>query len=124
MLLPWQCFCQGALGQNFQFFVKNVLFLAQNLFISNFVVQIRNQRLRIDPCGKFQPDWTKDKGTRISTSNDTKNCLMTSANFLWLLRDFVPEYYYAKFGINWTTNKEKQRRHISSLYDAKIPQPQ
>ena len=32
---------------------------------------------------------------------------MTSAKFLWLLRDFVPEYYRAKFGINWTTNKGK-----------------
>ena len=30
---------------------------------------------------------------------------MTSAKFLWALRDFVPEYYYAKFGCNWTTNK-------------------
>ena len=30
---------------------------------------------------------------------------MTSANFLWLLRDFVPEYHHAKFGCNWTTNK-------------------
>ena len=28
-----------------------------------FLVQIRNQRLKIDPCAKFQPDWTKDKGT-------------------------------------------------------------
>ena len=28
-----------------------------------------------------------------------------SAKFLWLLRDFVPEYYHAKFGCNWTTNK-------------------
>ena len=27
---------------------------------------------------KFQPDWTKDKGARISTWNNTKNCLMTS----------------------------------------------
>ena len=30
---------------------------------------------------------------------------MTSAKFLWLLRDFVPEYHHAKFGCNWTTNK-------------------
>ena len=30
---------------------------------------------------------------------------MTSANFLWFLRDFVPEYHHAKFGCNWTTNK-------------------
>ena len=91
--------------------MTNGLFLPQNLFISNFLVQIRNQRLRIDPCAKFEPDWTKDKGARISTWNDTKNFLMTSAKFLWLLRNFVPEYYHAKFGINWTKNKgetEKQ----------------
>ena len=30
---------------------------------------------------------------------------MMSAKFLWLLRDFVPEYYHAKFGCNRTTNK-------------------
>ena len=30
---------------------------------------------------------------------------MTSAKFLWLLRDFVAEYHHAKFGCNWTTNK-------------------
>ena len=30
---------------------------------------------------------------------------MTSANFLWLLRDFLLEYHHAKFGCNWTTNK-------------------
>ena len=49
--------------QNFQFFVKNGLFLTQKVFISAFLVQIRNQRLKIDPCAKFQPDWTKDKGS-------------------------------------------------------------
>ena len=78
MVLPWQRFCQGALDQNFQFFVKKWPFLAQNLFISNFLAQIRSQCLQIDPCAKFQPDWTKDKGARISTWNDTENCLMTS----------------------------------------------
>ena len=25
-MLPWQHFCQGPLGQNFQFFIKNGLF--------------------------------------------------------------------------------------------------
>ena len=46
----------------FPVFRKNGLFLAQKVFISAFVVQIRNLRLKIDPCTKFQPDWTKDKG--------------------------------------------------------------
>ena len=62
-MLPWQCFCQGALEQNFQFFVKNGLFLAQKVFILAFLVQIRNQRFINHPCAKFQSDWTKDKGS-------------------------------------------------------------
>ena len=65
-------------GEFSVFFVKYGLFLDQNVFISDFLVQIRNQRLKIDPCAKFQPDWTKDKGARISTWNDSENCLMTS----------------------------------------------
>ena len=36
-----------------------------------FLVQIRNQRLKIDPCAKFQPDWTKDKG---SSNFDLEQC--------------------------------------------------
>ena len=59
-------------------FRNNILFLLQNVFISDFLAQIRNQRLRIDPWAKFQLHWTKDKGTRILTWNDTKNGLMTS----------------------------------------------
>ena len=38
--------------------------------------------------------------------------VMTSAKFLWLLRDFVSEYHNAKFDGNWTTNKgETEREH-------------
>ena len=59
-------------------FRKNGIFLLQNVFISDFLAQIRNQCLGIDPCAKFQLNWTKDKGTRILTWNDTKNALMTS----------------------------------------------
>ena len=107
-MLPWQHFCQGALGQKFQFFLENGLFLLQNVFASDVLARIRNQRLRIDRCAKFHLHRTKDEGTRILTWNDNKNGLMTSAKFLWLLRDFVPEYQHAKFGCNWTTIKEKQ----------------
>ena len=57
---------------------KNGIFLLQNVFISDFLARIRNQCLIIDPCAKFQVNWTKDKGTRILTWNDTKNSLMTS----------------------------------------------
>ena len=59
-------------------FVKNGIFLLQNVFILDFLARIRNQRLRIDPCAKFQLNWTKDNGTHILTSNDTENSLMTS----------------------------------------------
>ena len=45
----------------FPVFHKNDLFLAQKVFISAFLVQIRNQRLRSDPCAIFQPDWTKNE---------------------------------------------------------------
>ena len=64
--------------QNFQFFVKNGIFLLQNVFISDFFGRIRNQRPRIVPCAKFQLNWTKDKGTQSLTGNDTKNGLITS----------------------------------------------
>ena len=50
----------------FSVFREKWLFsLAQNLSISNFFVQVRNQRLKIDPSAKFQPDWTKGEGARI-----------------------------------------------------------
>ena len=49
---------------------------SERIHIGFFLVQIRNQRLKIDLCAKFQPDWTKDKGARILTWNNTENCLM------------------------------------------------
>ena len=66
------------LGKKVQFFVKNGIFLLQNVFISDVLARILNQHLRIDPCAKFQLNWTKDKGTRSLTLDDTKNGLMTS----------------------------------------------
>ena len=93
----------------FQFFSKKWPFSpSKHIYIGFFLARIRNQRLRIDTCAKFQLHWTKDKGTRILTWNNTKNGFMTSAKFLWLLRDFVPEYHPAKFGCNWTTNKREK----------------
>ena len=47
----------------FPVFRKNGFFLTQKVFILAFLVHIRNQRLKIDPCAKFQPDWTKDTGS-------------------------------------------------------------
>ena len=58
------------------------MFLGLIVFMSDFLVQIRNQRSKVDTCAKFQPNWTKDKGSRISTSNNSKNCVMTSFDVL------------------------------------------
>ena len=111
-MLPWQGELRG-LGRNFQFFIKHGPFLAQNVFISKLLAQIRNQGLKIDPCAKFKPDYTKDKRAGISIWIDIKYCLMTSylphsddvSQFLWLLKDFFPEYHHGKFGGNWTTSE-------------------
>ena len=94
-------------------FRKNGLFLLQNLFISDVWARIRNQRLRIDPCAKFQLYWTKDNRPRILTWNAIKNLLMTSCSppsddvskIFMAFERFFPEYHHAKFGCNWTTNK-------------------
>ena len=66
-MLSWQCFCQGVLGWNCQVFMKNGLCFTPNVFLLDFYIQIRNQCMKIGPCSKFQPDWTKGKGARIST---------------------------------------------------------
>ena len=62
----------------FSVFRKNGLFLAQDVFILDFLVQIRKQRLKIDRCAKFCPDRTKDKRVRVLTCNNTEKCLMMS----------------------------------------------
>ena len=67
-------FCQGVLGQNVQFFVKMAFWYSYQLFSSNSKSEPQN----IDPCAKFQPDWTKDKGSSNFDWNDTENCLTTS----------------------------------------------
>ena len=106
-------FVKERLGKNFSFSSKWHFSHSKRIW-SDFLARIGNQRLRIDPCVKFQLNWTKDKGTRILSWKDTKNDLMTSdvppgndqnqQNFygFW---EIVSEYHYAKFGCNWTTNK-------------------
>ena len=42
---------------------------------------------------------------RTAWWRQTHIIVMASSKFLMLLRDFVPEYNYAKFGGDWTTNK-------------------
>ena len=96
------------MGKIFSFSLKNGIFLLQNVFLSDFLARIRNQRLRIDPCARFQLNWTKDERTRILTWNDTKNGLMTSylspsddvSKIFIAFERFVPEYHHAKFGCN------------------------
>ena len=117
-MLPWQHFCQGALGQKFQFFVKKWTFSPSKRIYVGFLARIRNQRLGIDPCAKFQLHWAKDKGTRILTCNDTRNGLITSylppdddvSKIFMAFERFCPEYHHAKFGCNWTTNKGETGR--------------
>ena len=70
------------------------------IFLLEFTISVS----ALTPVPNFSSIGQK-KGTRILTWNDTKIGLMTSAKFLWLSRDFVPEYHHAKLGCNWTTNK-------------------
>ena len=116
-MLPRQHFCQGVFGQKFQFFIEYGLFLLQNVFISDFLAPIRNQRFRIECFAKFHFHWTKDKGTRILTWKETKNSLMTSYlppgdDVCKRFRDFVPEYHHAKFGCKSTTNNPILPRRV------------
>ena len=64
--------------EKFSVFRKTWHFSPSKRIYIGFLARIQNQRLRIDPCAKFQLNWTKDEGTRILTWNDTKNGLMTS----------------------------------------------
>ena len=117
-------------------FRKNGPFLLKNVFISDFLARIRNQRLRIDPCAKFQLHRTKNKGTRIFTLNDTKNSLMTSylppgddvSKICMAFERFSPRYHHDKFGCNWTTNKQETEGGHNvpppSLSGSKRPQPE
>ena len=54
------------------------VFSTQTVFISDFLAQTQNQRPNIDPCAKFQPNWTKAKESQILTSINSENCYMTS----------------------------------------------
>ena len=95
-------FVKECLGKISSFFVKNGLFLDQKVFI--FLVQIRNQRPKINPCAKFQPDWTEDKGSSNSDLERYRKLLDDV-----ILTSYVPEYHHAKFGGKWTTNKGKTK---------------
>ena len=50
------------------FVEKNSLCFTQKVLILVLLfVEIRNQRFKVSPCSKCQPDWTEDKRGRIST---------------------------------------------------------
>ena len=59
------------------------------------------------------------------SKDDVIDVIMTSFWILLLLplRDFVPEYYHATFGGNWTTNKG-ETDGAQYMYGSKIPRPE
>ena len=88
-------------------FFKKWHFLLQNVLISDFLAWIRNQHLRIDPCAKFQLHWTKNKGTLILTSNNSKNSLMMS--------------YLCRYQFDWLPSP--QADCWATNFSIKIPTP-
>ena len=76
-MLPLQHFCQGALGQKFQFFVNNGIFLLQSVFISDFWLEFEISASEFTLC-QISAQLDKDKRTQILTWNDIGNRLMTS----------------------------------------------
>ena len=102
------------LGQNFHVFERNGLFLAQLVFISHFLVQIRDRDSDVNwPMCKISAKLDKRQRSSNLHLEQYQNCLMMSCTrdsddvikFFMLLRDFVPEYHHTKFGDNWKTNK-------------------
>ena len=62
-MLPWQHFCQGALGQKkFQFFVNNSIFLLQNIFILDFWLEFEISALELSPVPNFRTIGQKELG--------------------------------------------------------------
>ena len=118
-MLPWQGFCQGALGQNFQLFCKKFLFSPSKGIPIGFFNSNLKSALQNWPCVKFQPDWTEYKGSSNFDLEQYRKLLddviltsaMTLLNFIDFERYF-PEYHHAKFGGNWTTNKGKTEGDI------------
>ena len=110
-MLPCQHLSRSAWAKISVFRTKWPFSPSERIYIG-LLARIRNQRLGIDPCAKFQLHWSKDKGTRILTWHDTKKGLMTSylpfsddvSKIFMALKDFVPDYHHATFGCNLTTN--------------------
>ena len=47
--------------------MNGLCFTQKVLILVLLFVDIRNQRFKVGPCSKFQPNWTKDKRGRISS---------------------------------------------------------
>ena len=71
-------FVKEHLAKIYKFSNKMAFFLVKSYLYRILSAQIPNQRPKIDPCSKFLPNWTKDKGCQRFTSNDSKNCMITS----------------------------------------------
>ena len=67
--------CLDEILRGFSFCKKWYFSLSKHIYMDFFLDFLS---LKMDFCGKLQPDWTKHKGTRISTWIETENCLMTS----------------------------------------------
>ena len=89
-MLPWQHFCQGGLGQKFQLFVKNGIFLLQNVISSDFWLEFEINASELTPVPNFSSIWQKIRelefwpGTIPKTAwwRHTYLLVMTSAKFL------------------------------------------
>ena len=57
---------------------KNGPFVPENILVSDFLIQIQNQPLKMTVVPNFSQIRQSNKGVRILTWNDTGNCLMTS----------------------------------------------
>ena len=111
--MAWQHFCQEALAQNFQFFVKMAFFSFKTFLYRIFWLEFEISASELTFVPNFSSigqkireiEFWPGKIPKMAWRRHTYLLLMTSATFLRLLRDCVPEYHHAKFDCNWTTNK-------------------
>ena len=120
-MLPWQNFCQEALGQKFQFSKNMAFFSFQTQLYRTFWLEFEISASELTPVPNFSSIGQKIRELefwpttipKMAWWHHTYLLEMMSAKFLWFLRDFVPGYHHAKFGYNCTTNKgNTERGHI------------
>ena len=110
--MPWHIFDKERLGKISSFsFKKMVFFSLKKYSYRIFLVQIWNQRTKIDPCAEFQPIWTKDKGSSnfdLERYRHTYLIVMMSAKLLSILRDFFQSTIMPRLVVLGPQIKEKQ----------------